>query len=86
MLWFEMRERPGLSGSPRYSDDAASPLPRGREPTMWITAPAPRRAHKERGVETCRPCVADYNQTARPFIWTKSEVYQKRLKPCFAQQ
>jgi transposase len=30
--------------------------------------------------------IADYNQTARPFIWTKSEVHQKRLKPCFAQQ
>lgn len=30
--------------------------------------------------------IADYNQTARPFVWTKSEVYQKRLKPCFAEQ
>ena len=28
--------------------------------------------------------IADYNQTARPFVWTKSEVHQKRLKPCFA--
>lgn len=25
--------------------------------------------------------VAAYNQNARPFQWTKSEVYQKRLKP-----
>jgi transposase len=25
-----------------------------------------------------------YNQTARPFAWTKSEVHQKRLKPRFA--
>ena len=25
-----------------------------------------------------------YNQTARPFVWTKSEVHQKRLRPCFA--
>jgi transposase len=25
-----------------------------------------------------------YNQTARPFAWSKSEVYQKRLKPRFA--
>jgi transposase len=30
--------------------------------------------------------IADYNQTARPFVWTKSQVHQKRLKPCFAQQ
>jgi transposase-like protein/transposase len=30
--------------------------------------------------------IADYNQTARPFVWTKSEVHQKRLKPCFAEQ
>ena len=30
--------------------------------------------------------IADYNQTARPFVWTKSEVHQKRLKPCFADQ
>jgi transposase len=29
--------------------------------------------------------IADYNQTARPFVWTKSEVHQKRLKPCFAE-
>jgi transposase len=28
--------------------------------------------------------IADYNQTARPFVWTKSVVHQKRLKPCFA--
>jgi transposase len=30
--------------------------------------------------------IADYNQTARPFVWTKSEVHQKRLKPCFTDQ
>jgi transposase len=28
--------------------------------------------------------IADYNETAKPFVWTKSEVHQKRLKPCFA--
>jgi transposase len=28
--------------------------------------------------------IADYNQSARPFVWTKSAVHQKRLKPCFA--
>ena len=28
--------------------------------------------------------IESYNQTARPFVWTKSEVHQKRLKPCFA--
>ena len=27
-----------------------------------------------------------YNDDARPFVWTKSEVHQKRLKPCFADQ
>ena len=25
-----------------------------------------------------------YNKTARPFLWTKSEVHQKRPRPCFA--
>jgi transposase len=30
--------------------------------------------------------IADYNQHARPFAWTKSKVHQKRLKPCFAVQ
>ena len=30
--------------------------------------------------------IADYNRTARPFVWTKSEVHQKRLKPWFADQ
>ena len=29
--------------------------------------------------------IASYNETARPFVWTKSEVHQKRLKPCFAE-
>jgi transposase len=28
--------------------------------------------------------IARYNETARPFAWTKSEVHQKRLKPRFA--
>jgi transposase len=28
--------------------------------------------------------IADYNETARPFAWSKSEVHQKRLKPRFA--
>jgi hypothetical protein len=28
--------------------------------------------------------IVDYNERARPFVWTKSEVHQKRLKPCFA--
>ena len=28
--------------------------------------------------------IAAYNQTAKPFVWTKSQVHQKRLKPSFA--
>ena len=28
--------------------------------------------------------IASCNEDARPFHWTKSEVHQKRLKPCFA--
>ncbi len=28
--------------------------------------------------------IRSYNETAPPFVWTKSEVHQKRLKPCFA--
>ena len=27
-----------------------------------------------------------YNDTAHPFVWTKTRVHQKRLKPCFALQ
>jgi transposase len=30
--------------------------------------------------------IAAYNLDARPFVWTKSKVHQKRLKPCFADQ
>ena len=30
--------------------------------------------------------IASYNETARPFVWTKSVVHQKRPKPCFADQ
>jgi transposase len=28
--------------------------------------------------------IASYNDTARPFVWTKTVVHQKRLKPCIA--
>lgn len=28
--------------------------------------------------------ITSYNENAKPFIWTKSAVHQKRLKPCFA--
>ena len=28
--------------------------------------------------------IAKYNEEARPFVWTKSVVHQKRMKPCFA--
>ena len=28
--------------------------------------------------------IDSYNETAKPFIWQKSEVHQKRLKPRFA--
>jgi len=30
--------------------------------------------------------IANYNEDAKPFVWTKSEVHQKRLRPCFAVQ
>ena len=30
--------------------------------------------------------IASYNETATPFVWTKSKVQQKRLKPCLADQ
>ena len=30
--------------------------------------------------------IAAYNQNAKPFVWTKSQVHQKRLKPRFADQ
>lgn len=28
--------------------------------------------------------IANHNEEARPFVWTKSVVHQKRIKPCFA--
>ena len=30
--------------------------------------------------------IDSYSDDARPFVWTKSKVHQKRLKPCFAVQ
>jgi len=30
--------------------------------------------------------IADYKEHADPFVWTKSAVHQKTLKPCFAVQ
>lgn len=27
--------------------------------------------------------IASYNHNAKPFVWTKSAVHQKRLRPCF---
>jgi transposase len=37
------------------------------------------KAHIEAFIES-------YNETAKPFLWTKSNVHQKRLKPSFADQ
>jgi transposase len=28
--------------------------------------------------------IARYNQSARPFVWTKCVAHQKRFRPCFA--
>jgi len=28
--------------------------------------------------------IASYNVDARPFVWSRSVVHQKRMKPCFA--
>jgi transposase len=30
--------------------------------------------------------IETYNENAEPFAWAKTQVYQKRLKPCFADQ
>jgi hypothetical protein len=30
--------------------------------------------------------IAAYNVDAKPFVWAKSQVHQKRLRPCFADQ
>ena len=30
--------------------------------------------------------ITAYNTDAKPFVWTKSQVHQKRLKPCFTDQ
>ena len=30
--------------------------------------------------------IDDYNTNAKPFVWTKSEVHQRRLKARFADQ
>lgn len=30
--------------------------------------------------------IVSYNTNAKPFVWTKTAVHQKQLKPCFADQ
>jgi len=30
--------------------------------------------------------IAEYNENAKPFVWTKAKVHQKRLKPRIAHQ
>ena len=37
-------------------------------------------------VEQLKAHIASYNEDAQPFVWTKSQVHQKRLKPCFVVQ
>ena len=54
-----------------------SSLPKSLDGVSLHQRSPTHRAHR-------RLISADYNQTARPFIWTKSDVRQKRLKPCFA--
>jgi predicted phosphoadenosine phosphosulfate sulfurtransferase len=48
-----------------------------------------RKIAQRRLVPSCRRVrthidafINDYNETARPFAWTKSKVHQKHLKPC----
>ncbi len=41
----------------------------------------PKRSRTHRPYRGFHP---DYNETVKPFVWTKSEVHQKRLKVCFA--
>jgi hypothetical protein len=67
------RERPRRCGAAEQSDELApfhSPMP----PVL-----PQLRSHID-------AFVGDYNERAKPFVWTKSEVHQKRLKARFADQ
>jgi len=37
-------------------------------------------------IAVTEPFFASHNEEAQPFVWTKSVVHQKRMKPCFAVQ
>jgi hypothetical protein len=57
----------------------------------WCGAVSIARAISKNGansvhelIEHITSFIDSYNETARPFFWTKSAVHQKRLKPCFA--
>jgi hypothetical protein len=47
---------------------------------------AARSARRRSGAADLDSFIADYNEYADPFVWTKSAVHQKTLKPCFAVQ
>jgi hypothetical protein len=48
-------------------------------PSDLATFKMPTRSHID-------AFIGDYNERAKPFAWTKSEVHQKRLKARFADQ
>jgi DDE superfamily endonuclease len=57
---------------------------------VWFSIPAWQSLHGAsfKAVEDLKnhinAFIKTYNETAKPFVWTKSKVHQKRLKPCFA--
>lgn len=58
--------RPVLVGAGRSADRPCS----NKSSPAWISS--------EQYIDAF---IATYNQTARPFAWSKSEVHQKQLKP-----
>jgi hypothetical protein len=62
------------------------------EPDRGLVLPPGRQVPQGRGsfgsvrelVQHIDRFIASYNDTARPFVWTKTAVHQKRLKPCIA--
>ncbi len=50
------------------------------------TASMPSPNCTNRAARPPDPLIDAYNADAKPFVWTKSEVHQKRLKARFADQ
>src|SRR5450756_2429611 len=72
---------------PRLHEQGRRRLSRARDPRDSRQSLDPQAEAAFLGLDQLKAhindFIASYNDNARPFVWAKSKVHQKRLMPCF---